>query len=121
MLAQDPYYGLANSFQYSENINCDDELHGIKLSQRIMKVNDGANSQLVCAGNRVFIIPKQTGNSSQKVRYFDKNTNPNGDDALDLNRFPGGTIKNTSLDIPANCKTGEAVIFQDYLRVSIDN
>lgn len=49
MLAQDPYYGLSNSFQYSENINCDDEMHGIKLSQRIMEVDDGANCQLVRA------------------------------------------------------------------------
>lgn len=50
MLAEDPYYGLANSFQYSENINCDDELHGIKLSQRIMRKNNTCeNSQLICA------------------------------------------------------------------------
>ena len=50
MLAQDPYYGLSNSFQYSENINCDDELHGIKLSQRIMSKNGTCeDSQLICA------------------------------------------------------------------------
>ena len=49
MLAQDPYYGLANSFQYSENINCDDELHGIKLSQRVMSLNECADCQLVSA------------------------------------------------------------------------
>ena len=122
MLAQDPYYGLANSFQYSENINCDDELHGIKLSQRIMKVNDGANCQLVRAGNKwVFVIPKETGSSAKKVKYFMKNSNPNGDDALDLNRFPGTNLQDTGLEIPANCKVWEAVIFQDNLRVPIDN
>ena len=32
--AQDVYYWLANSFQYSANINCDDEMHGIKLANR---------------------------------------------------------------------------------------
>lgn len=58
MLAQDPYYGLANSFQYSENINCDDELHGIKLSQRVMELDDTCEScQLISAGNRVFAVP----------------------------------------------------------------
>lgn len=60
MLSQDPYYGLSNSFQYSENINCDDELHGIKLSQKILSKdsNDFANCQLISAGNRVFAIPQ---------------------------------------------------------------
>lgn len=57
MLAQDPYYGLANSFQYSENINCDDELHGIKLSQKILSRNDCDNCQLVSAGAGIFAIP----------------------------------------------------------------
>lgn len=57
MLAQDPYYWLSNSFQYSENINCDDELHGIKLSQKIQEIDDCANCQLISAGDRVFALP----------------------------------------------------------------
>lgn len=96
MLAQDPYFGLANSFQYSENINCDDELHGIKLSQRVMERSDCASCQLISAGNRVFAVPTTAG---QDVRYFDKSSNPNGDDDLDLARFPGTSSQATSLSI----------------------
>ena len=57
MLSQDPYFGLSNSFQYSENINCDDELHGIKLSQKIQEIEDCANCQLISAGNNIFALP----------------------------------------------------------------
>ena len=32
--AQDVYYWLEHSFQYASNINCDDELHGLKLSTK---------------------------------------------------------------------------------------
>lgn len=123
MLAQDPYFWLSNSFQYSENINCDDELHGIKLSQRIMSIDQWANCQLISTAtwDRVFIVPTKTENEAVKVKYFDKNTNPNGDDTLNLNRFPGGEVKETGLEIPAGMNVGEAVIFQDYLRVPISD
>lgn len=57
MLAQDPYYGLSNSFQYSENINCDDELHGIKLSQKIDSRSDCANCQLISGGDKIYALP----------------------------------------------------------------
>lgn len=87
-----------------------------------MKVDDGANCQLVRAGdNGVFIVPVETGETAKKVRYFKKNTNPNTEGSLNLTRFPGGTIQDTALEIPANCKVREAVIFQDYLWVPIDN
>lgn len=33
-VAQDVYYWLEHSFQYAANINCDDEMHGIKLSSK---------------------------------------------------------------------------------------
>lgn len=115
MLAQDPYYGLSNSFQYSENINCDDELHGIKLSQRIMKKNKCANSLLVSAGNRIFAVPLSWG----RIKYFDKNTNPNWEDNLDLNWFPGTEPAEAGWDTAWIAWTpGEAVIFQDYLWAS---
>lgn len=57
MLAQDPYYGLSNSFQYSENINCDDELHGIKLSQKIDSRSDCSNCQLISGGDKIYALP----------------------------------------------------------------
>lgn len=112
MLAQDPYYWLSNSFQYSENINCDDELHGIKLSQRIMSMDEWENSQLICAWDRVFVVPTTPG---ETIKYFDKNTNPNSTDSLNLNRFPGTELEDTEIGIPSSAKTWEAVIFQDCL------
>lgn len=122
MLAQDPYYWLSNSFQYSENINCDDELHGIKLSQRIMTKHDCASCQLISAGDIVFAV-HTPGHEIQPgegyIKYFRKNSNPNGEDDLDLNRFPGGTISNVTGQYAAvTGNVWEAVIFQDYLRAS---
>ena len=109
MLSQDPYFWLKNSFQYSENINCDDELHGIKLSQRIMSKNDCANCQLVSAGDMVFTVPM----SGWNIKYFERSQRPS---SFDLTWFPGGTIKNTGGSV--SWTVGEAVIFQDRLRAS---
>ena len=122
MLAQDPYYWLSNSFQYSENINCDDELHGIKLSQRIMTKQDCASCQLISAGDKVFAV-NSPGHEIQPgegyIKYFYKNSNPNGDDDLDLNRFPGWEIRTVSWAYAAVAgNVWEAVMFQDYLRAS---
>lgn len=56
--AQDVYYWQEHSFQYSANINCDDELHGIKLSQKAEFANwINANCQLVSVwGNGVIAL-----------------------------------------------------------------
>ena len=70
--SQDNYFWLPNSFQYSENINCDDEWHGIKLSQKV-NVNTNSNfrnCQLLDVGDKVFAFPFING---WKVRYFTKN------------------------------------------------
>ena len=49
-VSQDVYYWLEHSFQYAENINCDDEMHGIKLSQKAEFASwVNANCQLVSA------------------------------------------------------------------------
>lgn len=45
-VTQDVYYWLEHSFQYSSNINCDDELHGIKLSSRAVFTDKYAKCQL---------------------------------------------------------------------------
>ena len=45
--ALDPYYWLEHSFQYSANINCDDEMHGIKLANKADFVTDFPKSQLI--------------------------------------------------------------------------
>lgn len=44
--AMDVYYWLEHSFQYSSNINCDDELHGLKLSTKALFVPYYAKCQL---------------------------------------------------------------------------
>ena len=44
--ALDVYYWLDHSFQYSKNINCDDELHWIKLSTKAEFTTDYAHCQL---------------------------------------------------------------------------
>ena len=56
--AQDVYYWQEHSFQYSANINCDDEMHGIKLSQKAEFANwINANCQLVSVwGNWVIAL-----------------------------------------------------------------
>ena len=45
--ALDTYYWLDHSFQYSANINCDDEMHGIKLSNRADHTSSYSKCQLV--------------------------------------------------------------------------
>lgn len=45
--ALDTYYWLEHSFQYSANINCDDEMHGIKLANKATFSNHYKECQLV--------------------------------------------------------------------------
>lgn len=56
--AQDVYYGQEHSFQYAANINCDDEMHGIKLANRIGFTSDYAKCQLISCGEHwVMALP----------------------------------------------------------------
>ncbi len=56
--AQDVYYWLDHSFQYSANINADDELHGLKLSTRPWFTSNYSKCQLVSLGdNGVMALP----------------------------------------------------------------
>jgi hypothetical protein len=56
--AQDVYYWQEHSFQYAANINCDDELHGIKLSNKAEFISWFCpKSQLVsCGSNGVMAL-----------------------------------------------------------------
>jgi len=55
--AQDVYYWQEHSFQYAANINCDDEMHGIKLSQKAEFTSQNPNCQLVSVwGNGVIAL-----------------------------------------------------------------
>lgn len=57
-VAQDIYYWLEHSFQYSSNINCDDELHWIKLSTKSVFVPYYAKCQLTSVwDNGVIALP----------------------------------------------------------------
>ena len=108
MLAQDPYYWLSNSFQYSENINCDDELHGIKLSQKIQKINDCANCQLISAGNKIFALPL-SGWAVKTITYTKTQGSETGTWSVDSVAW---------VHIHSSAKP-QGVIFQDSLWIMI--
>ena len=104
MLSQDPYFWLSNSFQYSENLNVDDELHGIKLSQKVLEVNDCENCQLLSVWDRVFAVPR----SWWIVKYIEQTKH--SDNTVTFN------VQSTALDLnEALFKSCVWVIFQDYL------
>lgn len=66
--ALDTYYWLDHSFQFSTNINCDDEAHGIKLSTRAEHTSDYAKCQLVSLWEHgVMALPVDTETSQQEV------------------------------------------------------
>lgn len=65
-VTQDVYYWLEHSFQYSSNINCDDEMHWIKLSQEADTVSWCSKSQLVSLWEHgVFAVPTTSWNIKQ--------------------------------------------------------
>ena len=60
--AQDVYYWQEHSFQYSANINCDDEMHGIKLASKAVRTSNYAKCQLVSDWTHwVFALPLAWG------------------------------------------------------------
>lgn len=52
----DQYYWLPNSFQYAENLNCDDEMHWVKLAQKMSDSSALANCQLVSKWDYVYAL-----------------------------------------------------------------
>lgn len=68
--AQDVYYGLEHSFQYSANINCDDEMHGIKLASLPAFTSNFAACQLVSLWNNgVMALPATTSSAPKRFEY----------------------------------------------------
>lgn len=65
--AQDVYYGLEHSFQYSANINTDDEMHGIKLANEPAHTSNYAQCQLVSLWNNWVIALPATTSSAPKI------------------------------------------------------
>lgn len=98
--AQDVYYWQEHSFQYSANINCDDEMHGIKLSQKAVKLNDCSGCQLVSAWkNWVFALPKAWWD----VKLIKYNTSTGT-----------RTISTVASTWPSDWERVPWVVFQDY-------
>ena len=99
--AQDVYYWQEHSFQYSANINCDDEMHGIKLSQKAEFTSQNANCQLVSVWEHGVIALNVL--QSQNPKIFDSSS------------FSGG---GSSIWDPTNpttkIKVCPWVVFQDY-------
>ena len=63
--AQDVYYWQEHSFQYSANINCDDEMHGIKLASKAIKSWSYGKCNLVSIWDYgVLALPVDWGNIS---------------------------------------------------------
>ena len=80
-VTQDVYYWLEHSFQYSSNINCDDELHWIKLSSRAVFTDKYAKCQLtslwqhwVMALPRVNSLWTHKGSRFLFKGYFNENS-----------------------------------------------
>lgn len=60
--AQDVYYWQEHSFQYSANINCDDEMHWIKLASKAIMTSSFAKCDLVSWGDfGVYALPVDGG------------------------------------------------------------
>lgn len=66
--ALDTYYWLANSFQYSANINCDDEMHWIKLASRADFTPNYWKCQLISLWEHgVMALPVDTDDSWDEI------------------------------------------------------
>lgn len=67
--ALDVYYWLDHSFQYSRNINCDDELHGIKLSPKAIFTSSYAKCHLTSLGEHgVMALPVDTTTWADEIK-----------------------------------------------------
>lgn len=104
----DQYYWLQNSFQYAENLNTDDEMHWVKLAQKVSDSSALANCQLVSAGDRVFSLNM----TSWAVTYFSEN-----------NWSSGGTPVGPTLVIwDANgTSVAPGTVFQNYFRYGVNS
>lgn len=72
-ITDDPFVGLAGSFQYAENLNVFDDPRGIKLTTNWRKSSSYKSCKLVSAGNYLIRIP-ESGN----VQRVDPASRPNG-------------------------------------------
>jgi len=99
--AMDVYYWLDHSFQYSRNINTDDELHWIKLSTKAYFTEYFAGCQLTSVWeNGVVALPVTW---LAKPKWFDQYT-----------FFSGGSTWWEDTDPDSKHRICPWVVFQDY-------
>lgn len=107
--AQDVYYWQEHSFQYSANINCDDEMHWIKLSNKARFTNDDAlkECQLVSVWEH-WVMALKT--NTLAIPHIFTNSNSSFDD--------WGTAVGTGKDGKPNPNVDVCpwVVFQDRFR-----
>lgn len=106
--SQDVYYWQEHSFQYSSNINTDDELHWIKLSQKAEFTSANANCQLVSVWEHGVIALNTL--QSQAPKLFNASSFSWGGNAI-----WGSAIPNPKIDV---CPW---VVFQDKFWYWISN
>lgn len=75
--AQDVYYWQEHSFQYASNINCDDEMHWIKLSQKAEFTRSNPSCQLVSVWEHG-VIALNTLQSQNPYIFDDSNFSSGG-------------------------------------------
>ena len=107
-VAQDVYYWLDHSFQYASNINCDDEMHWIKLSTRTAFINNYAKCQLVSLWDYwVMALPLGTTPWDQELlKRFQYNWYYSNPQFTELNTSAGTTYSYRYRTVPW-------VVFQD--------
>lgn len=104
--AMDVYYWMNHSFQYSQNINTDDEMHGIKLSTKAVFTPYYSKSQLTSLGNN-WIVALDV-NWVAKPTYFDEN-----------NFLDGWSTWWTEPKVDENYQVCPGTVFQDYFWYSV--
>lgn len=104
--AMDVYYWMDHSFQYSQNINTDDEMHGIKLSTKAVFTPNYKNCQLTSLGNNWIVALNVSWNSAPI--YFDE-----------TNFLDGWSSWWTPPKVDQNYQVCPWVVFQDYFWYSV--
>ena len=104
--ALDVYYWLDHSFQYSQNINTDDEMHGIKLATKAVFTPHYSKSQLTSLWNN-WIVALDVSWIALPT-YFDETT------FLD-----GWSSWWTKPKVDSNYQVCPWVVFQDYFRYAV--
>ena len=108
--AMDVYYWLEHSFQYSSNINCDDELHWLKLSTKAYFTTHFAGCQLTSVWENWVVALDVTWLA--KPKWFDQYT-----------FFSGGSAKGDQNGYYSNSDYHICpwVVFQDYFWFPIND